>query len=182
MYQSFDTQHNYQRMYAWIFKTTLVFCFTSWVTFENTIYAQQRFRNILGNDVILSQNPTEICAFQNSFIECAMKCELSSVCEAFNLRTYNHNTSTGLKMCELFDYKETDIFNQIQVENGSTYYEKVSCHCQWYLYHVVNVCLIIPSPICRNPSSIKSNTFVICTKCYLNCYVWLICPFKVIVG
>ena len=111
-------------MYAWIFKTTLVFYFTIWVKFENAIYAKQRFRNFLGSNVILSQNPIEMFTFQNSFIECAMKCELSPGCEAFNLRTYN--TSTGLKMCELFHYKETDIFNQIQVENGSTYYEKVS--------------------------------------------------------
>ena len=82
------------------------------------------FRNILGTDVKLSHEPNEL-SIQNSFIGCAMKCDFSPDCESFNMRTCN--TTSSLKIYELFNYKETDLFNQSNKENGSTYFEKVKC-------------------------------------------------------
>ena len=105
-----------------IVKIAFVFYFTTWIRFEMVIRARKMFRNIVGNDVKISQKPTETLILQNpSFIACAMECDFSPGCKAFNMRA----TNNSLKICELFHYYVTDIFNQSNRENGSTYFEKV---------------------------------------------------------
>ena len=106
-------------MYALIVKTCFAFCLFS--EYEIYINARKMFRNILGNDAKLSQEPIETFTVHTSFISCAIRCEFSPDCEAFNLR----NMSADLRLCELFNYKETDIFNKIDRENGSMYFEQV---------------------------------------------------------
>ena len=84
------------------------------------IDAAQKFRNILGTDVRLSNTPNETFA-SPSLVHCALNCEMRSGCQAYNMRP----NIISMKTCDLYYYKEPDIINKSERENGSVYFEKV---------------------------------------------------------
>ena len=118
-------------MYIFVVKTTIMFYLMYSVKLGIFIHGKQMFRNILGHDVKLSIEPEKTLRSADSFIACALQCEYAPECEAFNLRKESN-------ICELFNKKEVDIFNQSDRENGSTYYEKV-------IYVFLFLCLQIRS-------------------------------------
>ena len=114
-----------------MFDFTIVIVFKSYVIYQLLvdIDAGQHFRNILGTGVKLSKAPTETFT-SSSLVECALKCEMTSSCEAYNLRS----SDKKLKICEIFDFKEADIFNKRNEEKGSLYFEKVYIYIKFIKY------------------------------------------------
>lgn len=80
------------------------------------------YKSIIGQNIKLSLPPTNTVNLSISFTSCALACEVTSGCEAFNFR----HQGSGQEVCEIFDYKTIDVWKNSESETGSTYFEQVS--------------------------------------------------------
>ena len=103
---------------------TMATVFKSYVIYRLVRYvdAAQKYSNVMGRDAKLSKTANEMLA-SPSLVDCALKCELRSDCQAYNLRP--NSSSINMKICDLYYHKEPDIVKYRESENGSVYFEKV---------------------------------------------------------